>query len=132
MFDKHMICDDSLSNLVEGGEVVGFTFQARLPYYRGLGLSMVEELGVTVDGAAIDRAAVSLTLRGKTWTLDELETEYVERWNFGEAGQITVRHPGGLTPGVHTVELAERLRISYLPFTPTTKAKKDLTLAQAA
>ena len=129
MFDNKMICTDGFHNVVDGGETVGFSFLARLPYYRGLGLSMIEDIGVTVDGEAIDRAAIRFSVRGRTWTLDEMESEYGDRWNFGEKASITVMKPGGLTPGSHRIELAERLRISYLPFVPTTKDSKELALA---
>ena len=47
MFDQHMICEDMLANITDNGEVVGYTFGARLPYYRGLGLSMIEDVAVT-------------------------------------------------------------------------------------
>ncbi len=45
MMDHKMIVAGSLK-AVEGG----FALEARLPYYRGLGLSMVEDVAVTVDG----------------------------------------------------------------------------------
>ena len=123
MFDNKMIVPDSLEN-VDGG----FAFQARLPYYRGLGLSMVEDVAVTVDGEAVPREAVMLELRGRRWTLDEMETEYGDRWNFGEKARVIVRRDQPLAPGTHRIELAERLRISYLPMVPTTRAAKDLTI----
>ena len=128
MFDKHMICEEGFMNVFEGDRAIGFSFLARLPYYRGLGLSMVEDVGVTIDGRAIPRQDIRLTLRGLTWTLDEMETEYNDRWNFGEKARVTVLSPGGLEAGPHEIELSERLRISYLPFIPTTKAKKTIGL----
>lgn len=129
MFDHHMICREGIENVVENGEITGFRFLARLPYYRGLGLSMVEDLAVTVDGEAVERGAVRLGLRGRSWSLDELETVYDDRWNFGEKAVITVLRPGGLTPGRHRLKLAERLRISYLPFVPTTACETEIDIA---
>jgi hypothetical protein len=129
MFDKHIICDDSLSNITEHGEVAGFSFLARLPYYRGLGLSMVEDLSVTVDGEAMPRDAIRFEVRGRRWTLDEMETEYGDRWNFGEKATVIVLKPGGLAPGKHVLQLSERMRISYLPFVPTTSCEKELLVA---
>ncbi len=129
MFDKHMICTEGFENVVEGGAVVGFALRARLPYYRGLGLSMVEDVAITVDGEAVPREAIRVELRGRSWSLAEMETCYDDRWNFGEKARLVVRRPGGLSSGEHRVELAERLRISYLPFVPTTRDAKVLTLA---
>ena len=68
MMDKLMIVEDSLQN-VEGG----FAFLGRLPYYRGLGLSMIEDIQVTVDGETIARENIRFSVRGKTYTLDEME-----------------------------------------------------------
>jgi hypothetical protein len=123
MFDNKMIVPDSLENVEEG-----FAFQARLPYYRGLGLSMVEDLAVTIDGEAVPREAVLLELRGRRWTLEEMEMEYGDRWNFGEKARVIVCREAPLTTGKHRIELAERLRISYLPMVPTTRDAKDLTI----
>lgn len=129
MMDKHMICTDGFENVVESGQAAGFALLARLPYYRGLGLSMVEDIAVTVDGQAVPREDIRLELRGRSWSLAEMETCYDEKWNFGEKARVIVQHPGGLTPGEHRIELAERLRVSYLPFVPTTRDAKVLTLA---
>lgn len=124
MMDNKMIVEDSLEN-IDGG----FAFLGRLPYYRGLGLSMVEDIQVTVDGEPVAREDVRFSVRGKTYTLDEMETVYDDRWNFGEKARIIVLRPGGLTPGKHQVGFAVRMRISYLPFVPTTKDNKELALA---
>ncbi|WP_044559175.1 DUF6379 domain-containing protein [Azospirillum sp. B4] len=128
MFDKYMICEEGFGNVVEDGQVVGFTFLARLPYYRGIGLSMVEDIGVVIDGEPVSRQDVRFTVRGRTWTLDEMETEYTERWNFGEKAAVTVRRPNGLAPGRHRLQLSERVRVSYLPFVPTTRDAKELDI----
>lgn len=129
MMDKHMLCADGFENVVEGGQITGFALLARLPYYRGLGLSMVEDIAVTVDGEAVPREAIRLALRGRSWSLDEMESCFDEKWNFGEKARVIVARPGGLAPGEHHIELAERLRISYLPFVPTTRDSKTLAIA---
>jgi hypothetical protein len=124
MFDNKMIVEDSLKATADG-----FSIEARLPYYRGLGLSMIEDVGVSVDGEVVPREAVTLSLRGRTWTLDEMETEYGDRWNFGEKAVVGVKIAGGLAPGEHRIGLSERMRVSYLPFVPTAKDEKTLTLS---
>jgi hypothetical protein len=123
MMDNKMIVEGSLKR-VDGG----FSFLGRLPYYRGLGLSMVEDIAVAVDGDALPREAIRFSVRGKTYTLDEMETVYDNRWNFGEKATIIALN-GGLAPGEHAITFAVRTRISYLPFVPTTKDTKTLALA---
>jgi Domain of unknown function (DUF6379) len=128
MFDNKMICTEGFENILQQDRTVGFAILARLPYYRGLGLSMVEDISLSVDGEAVPRENIRFTVRGRTWTLAEMETEYKDRWNFGEKARISALKPGGLAAGTHKIELAERLRISYLPFVPTTKDSKELVL----
>ena len=130
MFDHYMICIDSFRNTVENGQVTGFEFGARLPYYRGLGLSMVEDIAIKVDGTVIPREDILFLVRGKSWTLAELENEGEERWEMGEVATLRVRKPGGLSNGKHQLELAEQMRISYLPFSPVTRDQKEITLNQ--
>ncbi len=123
MMDHKMIVAGSLV-AVEGG----FALEARLPYYRGLGLSMVEDVAVTVDGTTYPREAVRFSVRDTTYTLDEMESCYDNRWNFGERALISVLG-AELSPGPHKVTVAIRKRISYLPFVPTMTASKELALA---
>lgn len=128
MFDDKIIVPDSLESL-DGKD--GFALQARLPYYRGLGLSMVEDIAVTVDGEKVPRGDIRFSVRGNTWTLDEMETEYGDRWNFGEKARVEVLKAGGLSAGDHDIEVGVRMRVSYLPFVPTTTDRKTLTLDNA-
>ena len=123
MFDNKIIVPDSLEATDDG-----FAVLARLPYYRGLGLSMVEDVGVSVDGEKVPREDIRFCVRGRSWTLDEMETEYGDRWNFGEKARIECLKPGGLAAGEHEVQVSVRMRVSYLPFTPTTTDRKTLTL----
>ena len=129
MMDNKMIVEGSLENYVEDGEVKGFQFLGRLPYYRGLGLSMIEDVAVTIDEEAIAREDIRIGLRDRTYTLDEMETVYDDRWNFGEKARIIVLKSGGLSSGKHAVTYSIRHRVSYLPFVPTTKDAKELALA---
>ncbi len=130
MFDKYMICEHDFRNVLEAGKLTGFQFKARLPYYRGIGISMIESLGVVLDGQRFPREAIRITLHGNAYTLDEMETEYEDRWEFGEEGIVTVQKPGGLARGLHKIEADVVLRISYLPFLLTGGDNKILELAQ--
>jgi hypothetical protein len=126
MFDNKIIVPASLNRLDDGD---GFTVQARLPYYRGLGLSMIENIAVSIDGEKIARENIRFSVRGRSWSLDEMETEYGDRWNFGEKARSLVEKPGGVAAGNHEIEVGIRYRVSYLPFVPTTTDKKVLSLA---
>ncbi len=129
MFDNKVIVENSLTrvNSAEAG-FDGVSVLARLPYYRGLGLSMVENIAVTVDDKTVSREDTLFSVRGNTWTLDEMETEYGDRWNFGEKAKVLVKLPEGLDDGEHDISVAITMRVSYLPFVPTTKDTKRLAL----
>ena len=130
MFDKYMICEHDFRNVSEAGKITGFQIKARLPYYRGIGISMIESLGVVLDGQRYPREAIRITLHGNTYTLDEMEQEYEDRWEFGEEGVVTVQKPGGLAAGLHKIETDVVMRISYLPFLLTGGDNKVLELIQ--
>ena len=129
MFDRYMICADTVRNLTSNGAVVGFEFGARIAYYRGLGLSMVEDLVVTVDGDRIPRDRIRFTVGDRTFSLDEMETEYDARWEFGELARVSVLKEGGLPPGQHNLELMEQLRVSYMPFPIQGRDAKKVTVS---
>ena len=129
MFDNKVIVENSLTRVTsaEAG-FDGVSVLARLPYYRGLGLSMVENIAVTVDDKLVAREDTLFSVRGNIWTLDEMETEYGDRWNFGEKAKVLVKLPDGLDDGEHDISVAITMRVSYLPFVPTTKDTKRLAL----
>jgi hypothetical protein len=128
MFDKYVIGENGFRNVAEGGKIIGFQLEVRIAYYRGLGLSMIEGFDVTVDGRQFPREENLFTVRGRTFTYKQMETEYNERWEMGEVAQLTVPLAGGLTHGPHEVSVVEILRVSYVPVLTTGKDKKTLTL----
>ncbi|WP_324695742.1 DUF6379 domain-containing protein [Novosphingobium aerophilum] len=128
MFDKYLIDAASLRNTGPADAPTGFSFEAKLGYYRGLGLSMIEKLDVSIDGASLPRAAVRFDEGGGAITLDEMETAYDRRWPFGTAATILVDHPGGFPDGEHELALLQQLRVSYLPFPSINTDAKRVSL----
>lgn len=124
MFDKYLIVDDSLRATPDG-----FAFDAKLGYYRGIGLSMIEDLAITLDGEAVPREAVRFDEGQGTLTLEAMETAYDRRWGFGEVATIAVVTGSPLAAGEHALTLTERLRVSYLPFPSLNTDAKTLTVA---
>jgi Domain of unknown function (DUF6379) len=124
MFEKYMIHENDVQNVVENGKITGFQFGAKLPYYRGLGLSMVEDIQIKINGKSVKPDKISLTVHGNTYTLAELENEAEDRWEMGEVAHITVNKTGGLAKGEHKLNLMLNLRISYLPFPAIRHAEK--------
>jgi hypothetical protein len=124
MFEKYMICTQDFCNVHSAGQVTGFQVKIRINYYRGCYLSMVDSLRLVVDGQEYPATeiAFSIPVRGpgipsasKTYTFDEMARATTVRWFFGDPATLTVKKPGGLAPGMHTVQLGLFIRNSYLP-----------------
>ena len=128
MFEKYMIVENDAENISENGKVTGFKFGARLPYYRGIALSLVEEIAVKVDGEEIPGELIRFSAHGNTYSLKEMETETDDRWDMGEVAHIIVQKEGGLSKGAHKVYLMLNMRIAYLPFPSIRKSEKTVTI----
>jgi hypothetical protein len=129
MFEKYLIGEGSLKNVVRDGSITGFQVDVRIGYYRHLGLSMVEGFDITVDGFSYPREKNLFTVRGRTYTTEQMEIEYDNSWEFGEFATVTVPKEGGLAPGAHQVDLVEHLRVSYMPVATCPRTKREMTLA---
>jgi Domain of unknown function (DUF6379) len=115
MFDKYMIVGEEFRNVEKDGKVTGFQVGLRLPYYRGIVISLVDPPQLTVDGETIAPERATVTLHGNTYKLAEMEDQDVDRWEFGEVGIVTVKEPGGLKSGWHEIDVEQHLKISYVP-----------------
>ncbi len=114
MYEKYMIVEETLRNVKKGGKLIGFLIGIRLPYYRGVVLSLVGETEISVDGEKIPNENIVLALGSKTYHLDRLVDEPVDKWEFGEIGILTVAKPGGVTSGNHRIDYRQHLKISYV------------------
>jgi hypothetical protein len=129
MFEKYMIVENDAANIVENGKVTGFKFGARLPYYRGIPLSLVEDIVVKVDGEEAPKGSIKFSAHNNTYTLPQMETEVDDRWNMGEVAHIIVEKEGGLPKGEHKIYLMLNMRIAYLPFPSIRKSEKTVAIA---
>jgi Domain of unknown function (DUF6379) len=127
MFEKYIINGEP-GNKVENGKITGFSVGAKLPYYRGLGISMVEDIQLTVDTTPVPPENIRVVLHGNSYTLAEMAKEPDDRWEFGEVGIIEVSQPGGLAAGKHTIEIMFTLRVSYMPVNAFRKGSKTFTV----
>lgn len=129
MNEKYMICSDGFENVVENDKKIGFNVLLRIPYYRGISLSLVDDIQVKVDGEDIPRENLRFTTRaGYTFTLSEMETVTKYRWEYGEKAKLTVLKDGGLAPGKHKIQVTVYLRISYMPKGSFSRAEAEFTI----
>ena len=100
----------------------------RLPYYRGVVLSLLGETKLTVDGELIPPEKIMLTVSGKTLPLTKAEDEPVVKWEFADVGILTIDKPGGLKPGQHKLTLYQRVKTPYIPNGVAATDVKELTI----
>lgn len=109
---------NGFQNVTEDGKVSGFSFRFKLQYYRGITLSIIRDIKVTIDGEEIPREDVLVTVNGETFTLEECRTvvSSLYRWEFGEYASVTVKKDGGLAKGAHHISVLQHIAPSYMPF----------------
>jgi hypothetical protein len=116
MFARHMYNPEGFKNTVLDNEVIGFQFDMRIQYYRGITLSIIRNIEVEVDGETYPREDIRFTVNGETFTLEEMRTVIDNRWLFGQFATVTVMKKGGLTAGAHHIKCTQTIAPSYMPF----------------
>jgi len=117
MFEPYLVCEEGFRNVVENGQIAGFQLKARIANWRGMPLSLINDVSVSVDGTTFPPDQIRLSVGGHTFTMDEMTQRADVRWQFDELATITVLHPGGLAPGLHDVSVSETIRtgLNVLP-----------------
>lgn len=128
MLETHMLNPDAYQNVESDGKVTGFSFQMRVPYYRGITLSILRSIVVTVDGEEFPREAITVTVNGETFTLEEARTVVHNRWLFGQFGTVTVNKEGGLAAGQHHLKVVVTVAPSYMPMQLVKSSEADFVL----
>ena len=118
MAGRQIFNPEGFKNVEQDGKVCGFQFEFKLQYYRGITLSIIRDIKVTIDGEEIPREDVRLTVHGETFTLEETRTvvSSLYRWELGEYAAVTVVKEGGLSKGAHHIEVLQHIAPSYMPF----------------
>lgn len=115
MFAKNMFNPEGFKNVIKDGEVIGFQFDFKIQYYRGVTLSIIRNIEVEVDGVSYPRENIRFSIEGETFTLEEMRTVIDYRWKFGQWATVTVLKEGGLEPGKHHIKSIQTIAPSYMP-----------------
>lgn len=117
MFDNNVFIENSCRNVLTEEKIIGYEMQTHITYYRGIPLSMVNDIRVTTDGKQVPREQIRCTVDGgEYWfTLDEMKTVVEHKWEFGEPMTVRVLEDGGLTKGKHEIDLNVIVRTAYIP-----------------
>jgi hypothetical protein len=115
MLEKELIQSRGFKNVSQGGKVIGFQVPVRTGYYRGVYLSQLRPMTITVDGEKFEGAQITWTIGGKTYAQADLAKYSDVPWQYLEPAILTVSKPGGLKLGIHEVEAEWRVSASYMP-----------------
>lgn len=112
-FNKILLEEQTITNYVVEGVILGYEFKIRYPSYRGTFLSCIEKLEFKIDGETINPNTIYFTLNGKQYLIDELKDQYKEYWYILDEATITVLKKGGIIKGMHTLTVDMLHRIPY-------------------
>ena len=127
MFDQSIVCEEGFRARDDGRP--GGVVEVRMPYYRGLALSMVEAVDLTLDGTPIPPARTTFTVHGNTYSFAQLPSVTDDRWEMGERAELAFETDEPLAPGEHEVTVVVRTRLSYMPVPGGGRNTKRVTLA---
>lgn len=128
MLETHMLNPNGYKNVENDNKVTGFSFEMRVPYYRGITPSIIRDIKVNVDGVDYPREALTVTINDETFTLEEMRTVIHNRWLFGQFGVITVNTDGGLSTGKHHIEVSITVAPSYMPMQLVKSSEADFNI----
>lgn len=118
MAGRQIYNPDGFKNIEIDGKIVGYQFEFKAQYYRGITLSIVRDIKVNVDGEDVKREDVRMIVNGETFTLEEMRTviDSDYRWEFGDYATVCILKEGGLSKGSHHINALQIIDPSYMPF----------------
>jgi hypothetical protein len=118
MFDKYLICPYGLRNVLsDTGHLEGFEVKIRIPYYRGVPLSVIDSITLTVGGETYTNEHIRFSVASGSFMMSEMSTVATKRWNLDEDATLRIYKPGGLVYFDQQVELLIAIRAPYGLFT---------------
>lgn len=115
MLEKQSIQQRGFHNTLENGKVTGYQLRVRSLYYRGLWLSQIKSVSLSVDSEEIEQSKIRFSVGDKAYTLPEMKELGDVHWDILEPAILLVEKEGGLAPGEHTIELTIMHSSSYMP-----------------
>ena len=113
--EREVIQSVGFRNTVVNGEVTGFQFKVRLPYYRGIFLSQLRPGTLFIDGERIEKEDIIWNIKGEDFTVEQMKSDYQTHWDVTCPAVLKVKKPGGLKQGYHDLKYGFCFTSSYMP-----------------
>ncbi|GAA2625556.1 DUF6379 domain-containing protein [Actinomadura fulvescens] len=111
MFRERIIVDGSLAVTATGYRVA-----VRLPWYRALPVSSIEQLDIGLDGVPAPAHAITIDINGHQRSLQDAAEDWDEVWYVLDDAIVRVEAPRTPFSGDrHEIEVTLGVRIPYLP-----------------
>ncbi|WP_139384131.1 C-glycoside deglycosidase beta subunit domain-containing protein [Novosphingobium mathurense] len=124
-----MLLTAGFENIIDNaGDATGFKLRIRAPYFRGVWLTVISRIELTVNGETFERDHLSIAYQGNTLSMDEVASAESVHWDFGDALTLQVNKPGGLVPGIQMVSLELTLLPSHTPI--IARSERMITLVR--
>lgn len=130
MAGRQIYNPEGFKNVEADGKAIGYQFQFKAQYYRGITLSIVRDIEIELDGVKVNREDIRFTVNQETFTLEEMSTviDSDYRWEFGDYAAVTVLKEGGLTKGSHHIWAKQIIAPSYMPFQVEAVCETDFSI----
>lgn len=99
--EREVIQSVGFRNIIEDGNITGFQFKVRLPYYRGIFLSQIRPGTLYVDGEKFEKEEIIWNVNGEYFTIEEMKSDFQTHWAVTQPAVLKVKKNGGLAQGYH-------------------------------
>lgn len=110
---KQVLVKDSLENRLVKGVATGYSLQLANLSYRGVWLSTIEGIELTVDGEVVPHDHILVELNGNKYSICDLVNQTETFWGAKDACRIIVYRVGGLAKGPHKVKIVVLKRSDF-------------------
>ncbi|MGP8246855.1 MAG: DUF6379 domain-containing protein [Bryobacteraceae bacterium] len=112
MWEDDLVPILGFKNVTRDSRVVGFQVNLRPNDQKWTGeyACSIQAIDLTVDGEKIAPDRMMVSIGSRTFMFNDLENATDVRRAPSEVYTVTVSKPGGLTPGMHSIQASVRIR----------------------
>ncbi len=100
-------------NRMIDGSCTSYEFQIDTLSYRGIWISTIEDIALTVDGESVPKSNMMFFCNGIGYSIDDMVSHTENFWGVLDPGMLRVYKVGGLSKGEHKVEITIKKRADF-------------------